>query len=175
MPHKCFIVFVRGGSYCSFNTSINDIHGIYVNEQKIKLCQLADDMTLLLSDTKPFKIFGVWFANDHSKMISLNISAKMEIINSIINAWLPRKLTLKGKVTVVKSLILPHILQMASVIPLSNSFTSKLDTTLFNFLWSNNKHLVSKSSLLLPIEYGGLKMISSGYVMSCLLNVYVIV
>ena len=88
----------------------------------------------------------------------------MEIINSIINAWIPRKLTLKGKITVIKSLILPHIQQLASVYPFSNSYISKLDTNLFNFLWSIKKHLVSKASLLLPLELGGLKMISSRYV-----------
>ena len=190
----------------------NEIHGIYVNECSISLCQLADDTTLFLSDTwsvkaaldifenfyeysglklnksktvafvvqnncikpqdswgikwstEPFKTLGIWFANDSEKMISLNTDAKLEVINSIINAWLPRKLTLKGKITVINSLMLPHILQLASVIPLSNSYLTKLDTNLFNFLWGNNKHLVSKSSLLLPIELGGLKMISSRYV-----------
>ena len=145
-----------------------EIHGIYVNERVIKLCQLVDDTTLFLSDkhsvkaaldifenfykysgltlnklktvafivrnkcinlennkwgikwtTKPFKTLGIWYANDLTEMVSLNTSAKSDTISSIINSWLPMKLTLKGKVTVIKSLILPQILQLASVLPLS--------------------------------------------------------
>ena len=40
------------------------------------------------------------------------------------------------------------------------------DQKICNFVWNNNKHLVSKASMLLPIELGGLKMISRKYVCS---------
>ena len=190
-----------------------EIHGIYVNKQEIRLCQLADDTTLFLSDsysvkvaldifetfhkysglklnksktivfvvqnnclnlesgkygikwtTKPFKTLGTWFANDMTEMVSLNSNTKIDIIMSIINSWLPRKLSLKGKVTVVKSLILPHILQLASVVPISTSCLITLDQKLCNFVWNNNKHLVAKGTMLLPPVLGGLNMISAKYV-----------
>ena len=189
-----------------------EMHGIHVNEQEIKLCQLADDTTLFLSDSmsvksaldifenfykysglrlnksktiafyvqneniikkndwgikctcSPFKTLGTWFSNDLTEMGSLNTGDKIKQINSIISSWLPRQLTLKGKITVIKSLILPHILQLASTFSLSNSCIKTLDEIMYNFVWSNKKHLISKASLLLPTEFGGLKMISAKYV-----------
>ena len=75
-------------------------------------------------------------------------------------SWQPRSLAMKGKITIVKSLVAPHILSLASVVPLSDKYLADLDRLLFNFIWSNRKHLVSKSTLLQPIERGGLKMVS---------------
>ena len=89
-------------------------------------CVKQDDSWGIKWTSEPFETLGIWFANELDKLISLNVSAKVEIINSTINAWIPRKLTLKGKITVIKSLILPHIQQLASVLPFSNSYISKL-------------------------------------------------
>ena len=158
----------------------SEIHGLTVNEKCIKLCQLADDMTLFLTDmasvkkslqlfeefyrytglklnknkteaiiiyndgslisdvslgikwvNKPFKTLGTWFSLNHEEMIKLNVSDKIEKIKGILNPWLSRSLTLKGKITVVKSLALPHFLQLASVLSLSSNLLSHLEKLIF--------------------------------------------
>ena len=48
----------------------------------------------------------------------------------------------------------------------TESCITALDNMLSNFLWSNKKHLIAKSSLHLPTELGGLKMVSVKYVCS---------
>ena len=68
-------------------------------------------------------------------------------------------MTVKGKRTVLKSLIVPHILQLASLVPLSQKFISDLDSLFYDYVWTK-KHLVSKMTLALPHELGGLKMVS---------------
>ena len=78
-------------------------------------------------------------------MISLNIKEKTDIIKRILLSWQPHLLTLKGKINVVKSLVVPHILSLATAVPLSDKFIVDLDKMLFNFIWSNRKHLVSKT------------------------------
>ena len=109
---------------------------------------------------RPFKTLGTWFSLNSDEMIALNIKEKHDSIKNILFSWQPRSLTLKGKITIVKSLVVPHILSLASVVPLSDKYLADLDRMLFNFIWSNRKHLVSKSTLLQPIERGGLKMVS---------------
>ena len=187
----------------------NDVKGIVVKGEVIKLCQLADDTTLFLTDQqsvksaleifddfhkysglklnkpktvaftvkgsdlcledcnmgitcsdKPFKTLGVWFSNDNEEMLRLNTSNKISLITSILNSWCSRRLSLKGKITVIKSLVLPHIYSLSSVISMSQNTIKMLDRKVYDFLWSNKKHLVSKSTMQLPVGLGGLKMVS---------------
>ena len=200
LPAEIIAIILRSSAF---------VKGINIDNTCIKLCQLADDMTLFLRDNKsvrsaiqifeefyryaglklnknkteamiiyndgslhedkklginwinkPFKTLGTWFSLDSNEMIALNIKEKHDIIKSILFSWQPRSLTLKGKITVVKSLVVPHILSLASVVPLSEKYMADLDKMLFNFIWSNRKHLVSKHTLIQPIENGGLKMVS---------------
>ena len=83
----------------------------------------------------------------------------MTVIKKILNSWSPRCLTLQGKITVVKSLVIPHILQLASSVTFSQKLLSDIEKLLFEFIW-NKKHLVSKCTLQLPRDLGGLKMVS---------------
>ena len=93
-------------------------------------------------------------------MIKLNVTDKIEKIKSILNPWFSRSLTLIGKITVVKSLVLPHFLQLVSVSTVSSNLLSHLEKLIFDFVWNNKQHLVSKTTLIKPIELGGMKMIS---------------
>ena len=189
----------------------NTVSGLKVGQTEIKLCQLADDMTLFLTSvesvkiaielfeefyrysglklnkskteafiiegdnvkihrdntigirwlTKPFKTLGMWYSLDPNKTYKLNFTEKINIIQSTLKTWQPRCLTLKGKITVLKSLIVPHILQLASVLPFNHSTLADLDAMFFNFVWSNRLHTISKNVLIQPVELGGLKMIST--------------
>ena len=189
------------------------IHGINVNGKNIKFCQLADDLTLFLSNTpsvlsaieifeefyryaglklnksktiafllktdqekvyqddnigiqwtsKPFKTLGAWFSPDIGESSQLNIQGKMITIKKILNSWSARCLTLKGKITVIKSLVIPHILQLASIVTFSHNLISDIDKILFEFIWKK-KHLVSKNTLQLSYDLGGLKMVSINHI-----------
>ena len=94
-------------------------------------------------------------------MFQLNTNEKMKTMQSTINSWSSRCLTIKGKIMVLKSLIVPHMQQLASVFSLNDTFIAHMEKIIFNFVWSNRKHLVSKEVLILPVPLGGLKMIST--------------
>ena len=187
----------------------DNIKGITVNDISIKLCQLADDMTLFLSNNgsvacalqifeefyryaglklnkskteaiivyndgslhadknlgitwidKPFKTLGIWFTIDSTEMIRLNVSEKINKIKDMLNIWHSRSLTLKGKITVLKSLVVPQILQIAYVLPFSKGVLNELEDICFSFLWSKKKHKIAKRVIIQPLDLGGLKMVS---------------
>ena len=73
---------------------------------------------------------------------------------------------MKGEITVIKSLLVPHILQLASVKVLSEKVIADFESLLCNFVWSNRKHLVVKSTLIQLPEAGGLKMPSVRYIVN---------
>jgi hypothetical protein len=46
-----------------------------------------------------------------------NFESKLEEINKLLNCWINRTLTIYGKATIVKSLVLPKLTHLALVLP----------------------------------------------------------
>ena len=90
---------------------------------------------------KEFKTLGAWFSSNVNETYQLNIAEKIDTIKIILRTWSSRSLTLKGNVTVLKSLIVPQILQLASIVPFSQKLVSDLENLFYSFIWTK-KHLV---------------------------------
>jgi hypothetical protein len=61
------------------------------------------------------KCLWVHFGHDISKCQQSNIEKQLQKTKDIINNWNKRNLSILGKITVVKSLLLPNITYIASV------------------------------------------------------------
>ena len=72
--------------------------------------------------------------------------------------WKSRDLTLTGKVLVIKTLLLSQIgfLTESSIIP--EKFFKEIDTLLWSFLWNSKQPLVSRNTMYLDKEMGGVNM-----------------
>ena len=184
--------------------NLDCIHGININKTCIKLCQLADDMTLFVEDIDsichafsvfeefyryaglklnkakteaiiiyndgsllqkklgiswskpPFKTLGTYFSTDFEEAKLLNIKDRLDKIKSIITTWKGRALTLKGKITIIKSLIVPHILTLVSSLSPSEKLISDIESVVTEFVWNHQKALIAKNTLIQPISRGGL-------------------
>ena len=90
-----------------------------------------------------FKTLGVHFSLNCEEAKSLNIKDKMNTIKNILNAWQARKLTLHGKITVLKSLVMPHIQILASIMHMDNKDIQTLDKMMFAFLWNKGQSLIA--------------------------------
>lgn len=85
-----------------------------------------------------FTALGVKFDNTSSgaDLCKMNYHSKLSNASSAINTWSKRDLTLIGKCTIIKSLILSQFTYL--IIPLETPDTntiSKIDTMIFHFLW----------------------------------------
>ena len=60
-------------------------------------------------------------------------------MKAILNIWSSRSLTLLGKITVLKKLIIPRIIYEVSHLPifLPVSFVNELNQILFRFTWGS--------------------------------------
>ena len=72
--------------------------------------------------------------------------------------WRSRKLSIKGKITLLRSQVMPLILYPASVLFIPEQVIKELDEMFFSFIWPSQKHHVKKEVLIQSIEEGGLKM-----------------
>jgi hypothetical protein len=95
--------------------------GLKINIEKTKACwigsmknaqnKLCEDVALDWTND-PLKILGVYFTPDVSKVWEIN---EVEIFNKCehtLNSWSKRSLTLFGKVTIIKSLILSKFIHI---------------------------------------------------------------
>jgi hypothetical protein len=83
---------------------------------------------------------------------------KLEKIESLIKIWKCRSLTLKGKVTIVNSLMVTQMLYIASVIHIPKWAITKYNTLISSFIWDNKPPKIKYTTLIAPLELGGLKL-----------------
>ena len=93
--------------------TFGSISGLRLNIKKTEALRIGKkDCDLKLLPEKDFKwpkkkdkALGVWLSTDPNIIISLNYNDKIEKIRSILECWKFRRLTLLGKIAVLKSLV----------------------------------------------------------------------
>ena len=101
----------------------------------------------------------MWFSYIEEEIIELNISNRIKNIQTILNIWRSRNLSLKGKITIIKTLIIPQVQFMFSTIFIPANIFEKIDKILFEFLWQSKPSQIKKSTIIAPISEGGLGMV----------------
>ena len=99
---------------------------------------------------------------DNAKtLLELNLVPLLNKTNNILNLCSSRNLTLMGKITIVKSLIIPQMIYKASILPLiiPRTFITKINKLLFKFIWGSNWERVSRNVLCNNIDSSGTKVI----------------
>ena len=94
-------------------------------------------------------------------LFEVNFANILHDIQSIFNLWSARGLTLIGKITVLKTLIIPKLVHKASYLPvqLPDSFIKQLNQKMFKFIWGSKWEKIGRSQLCCDVEEGGAKMI----------------
>jgi len=104
------------------------------------------------------KYLGIFINKSLTNIEHLNYKEKISQIKNKLNMWKSRKLSIKGKITVLRSQILPIILYPSSVLYTPDDVLNEVSSLFFDFVWPNKKHHVKKKVLFQNIENGGLKM-----------------
>ena len=68
---------------------------------------------------------GIHFSNDANLVHKLNFHGKLEKLEKILNSWRRRKLTLYGKINIIKTLGLSKLIFSASVLPIPETSLKK--------------------------------------------------
>jgi hypothetical protein len=100
----------------------------------------------------------VYIHKEIDKAIEHNIQEKLENVANLIKIWNCRHLTLKGKVSIVNSLLLSQMLYIASVINIPQVAINKYNKMITNFIWNNKPAKIKYTTLIAPIAQGGLQL-----------------
>ena len=107
---------------------------------------------------EPIKSLGIYFGYDRLKCLLLNWEKKIERLKTVLNQWSRRKLSLYGKITVLKSLALPQIFYLLLTLSAPHYCLKQVNNLIFKFVWNNKPDKIKRQTLIGPYEYGGLKI-----------------
>ena len=106
-----------------------------------------------------FTLLGIQFSVRKYEMELLNYQSKLTEIKKVINAYGKRNLTLLGRATVVKTLIIPKMIHIFAVLPSPNSNIMKeIKHAIKHFIWRQRTPAVSEIQMAQEIENGGIKL-----------------
>ncbi len=140
------------------------LSGLNMNEKKTEAIWLGDDPPFKLPNNiqwsnKPIKVLGVYVGWHMIEADKLSISEKIVNIKRLMYSWKHRKLTLNGKVLIIKSLAVSQITYLANLLPFSDEVIKEIDRLIYDFLWDEKPHKVKKSIMIQDFIDGGHKMI----------------
>ena len=109
----------------------------------------------------PMRILGVHVSNKDRENNELNFHLKLHKMQTNLEIWRARNLTLFGKVMIIKSLGLSQLAYSASTLNVPEEIKSILKTKLFSYLWSNKKDKIKREGRYQDIHKGGLRMVDT--------------
>jgi hypothetical protein len=108
-----------------------------------------------------FKLLGIQYslAKDDRYMYIDNYSSKLEKIKKLLNDWSLRNISLLRKITVIKTLALPILVQCFTVLPDPlDHIINFLQNIFYIFIWNGKTDQIKRSTLICDYSNGGLKM-----------------
>ena len=155
---RCLLLFRQFGKISGLGLNLSKSEALGLGKFS-KLCKRKEKPYGLLWKERIIKSLGIEYSTDPEETITLNYKKKLTKIQSLINIWKPRNLTIKGKITVIKSIILPQLLYISSNLGVPEYFVKKVNTLVYHFLWGANMDKVKRNTVIGRVEQGGLKMI----------------
>nr|XP_057934911.1 F-box only protein 8 isoform X1 [Doryrhamphus excisus] len=106
------------------------------------------------------RYLGINISSNLSDLISLNYTPLLKSIEDDLERWRTLPISLMGRVSTVKMMILPRINYLFSMIPTKPSITwfKSLDSYINKFLWKNKPARISLKTLQKSKECGGLEL-----------------
>ena len=166
--------FILNGTEKSLSTTLNTIEnfgkesGLRLNNRKTEALwigsmvgkkeKLFPEKNFKWPENK-VKFLGVWLSIDPNVTLNINYKEKMDKINNILSSWKHRRLTLMGKIQVIKSLAASQLTYILAPLVTNHKIIKEINNMFFNFLWNNKGDKIKRSVMINNYENGGLKMV----------------
>jgi hypothetical protein len=101
---------------------------------------------------------GIYISNDVNEINCKNFNDKIDKVNELLSMWTLRKMTIRGKIQIINTLIIPQMLYPSTVLGIPKKCISEYNDAIVKFIWNNKPPKVKYKSLINTIENGGLKL-----------------
>ena len=107
-----------------------------------------------------FTLLGIKYNLDQEDFTETNYVNKLKEIESCLNCWIGRHLTIYGRICIIKSLALPKLVHLFSSIPNPPERIIKgIEDICFKFIWNNKSERIKRNILCNDYEKGGFRML----------------
>ena len=139
------------------------ISGLKLNMQKCKLMWLGrlkdnnETVKSLVPEAK-IKSLGVVFSASfpcHSE----NAESVSKAISTTLNIWQQRDLTIKGRITISKALLISKMVYIGSTGMIPKRYQTEIQSKIMRFIWRGRPPKVAKTVLCQQIKDGGLNAV----------------
>ena len=156
-----FDIVNKFGKYSGCKINLSKTEAVWIGSKRG--CQefpLEDQGVTWKSST--FKSLGINFSLDLGLIFDLNYKEKLKRMKQTLNCWRMRNLSLIGKICVIKSLVLPQLLYLFTVlsIKIPQKFFNELNSMFFKFIWSGGNDRVQRNFMYNEYMQCGLKMVN---------------
>ena len=149
--------------------SFNKISGLCLNNRKTEALwigaytgrkeSLCPEKNLKWVKKNKVKALGVYISTDPTTSMNENYNEKLEKVRTQLSCWDHRRLTLLGKMVVLKSLIASQLDYILFSLPTNRCAIDEINTMFYNFLWNGKDHKIKLDVIISDYENEGLKMI----------------
>ena len=159
-------MFVRDANEADLAINIvrefGELSGLALNMDKCEFMWIGENKasSQFICDRAPaekVKILGVWFSATQS-CYKENMGRAEEKIKKTLEQWQQRDLTIKGKITVAKSLAVSQLVFLMTAICINKVTLARIQSLIMKFVWRGRPPKVSRKTLTMPISRGGLKL-----------------
>ena len=106
-------------------------------------------------------LLGILFSVNLENIVELNYETKLLNMKTSIKLWSIRKLTALGRITVLKTIIIPKLTYLFISLPNpSNKLLKSINDIIFKFIWQNKHDKLKRDLMTQEDQDGGIKMIN---------------
>ena len=108
---------------------------------------------------KPMKLLGIYIGHKRETCEVYNWIKRLDKAKQMITYWKRRKLSLFGRVYVIKTYILSKFVYPASVLTVPENIIKEIKNIIFDYLWDGKRDKIKRSSIINNLANGGINMI----------------
>lgn len=121
---------------------------------------LEGELAASMDWEESIEILGIHFLKSYNydMYVDLNFGKAMAKMDKVVQSWKRFRPTLKGKVVILNTLILPIIYYVSSMLCVPDFVYKEVDRLIHSFLWNGKSAQVARKTLELTSAEGGLKL-----------------
>lgn len=104
------------------------------------------------------RCLGIYIGHDKNECFTGNWLTKISKLKTCLHVWKSRKLTLYGKITILKCLGMSKFIYTFSVLKVPTEIVKQINKIFYNFIWNKNDR-IKRTTLINEYEKGGMRMV----------------
>jgi hypothetical protein len=105
----------------------------------------------------PFNLLGITITEDTATSKKENFNTRIEGIELLTRVWCTRNLSLKGKLVIINSILIPKLIYPCTLLDVPAESVKQVSDIIKQFFWNWKRPKIKLAMLVRSIEKGGIK------------------